>query len=108
MIAIVTSVLAVGLTVVSVLFEQSDTFVLATGFILLLSATVSGVMNLFRSRAVSARIAANKLALQLHEKALEEHTIVSITGHDGKVIEVNQNFCETFGYAVHELSLIHI
>jgi PAS domain S-box-containing protein len=102
-IAIVTSVLAVGLTVVSVLFEQSDTFVLATGFILLLSATVSGVMNLFRSRAVSARIAANKLALQLHEKALEEHTIVSITGHDGKVIEVNQNFCETFGYAVHEM-----
>lgn len=74
-IAIVTSVLAVGLTVVSVLFEQSDTFVLATGFILLLSATVSGVMNLFRSRAVSARIAANKLALQLHEKALEEHTL---------------------------------
>lgn len=102
-IAISTSILAVGLVLVSVLFDQSDTFVLATGFILLLSATASGVMNLVRGRSASARFAANKLALQLHEKALEEHTIVSVAGPDGKVIAVNRNFCETFGYTPEEM-----
>ncbi len=102
-IAITTSIFAVGFSLVSVLFDQSNTFVLATGFILLLAASISGVMNLYRSRTDSARIAANTLALELHAKALEEHTIVSVTDQDGKVIAVNRNFCEAFGYAADEM-----
>lgn len=102
-IAITTSIFAVGFAAVSTLFDQSNTFVLATGFILLLAASISGVMNLYRSRTVSARIAANTLALQLHAKALEEHTIVSVTDKDGKVISVNQNFSDAFGYSSDEM-----
>jgi PAS domain-containing protein len=43
-------------------------------------------------------IAARDLAIHLREKALNEHTIVSIAHPDGRIAAVNQNFVETLGY----------
>jgi PAS domain S-box-containing protein len=43
-------------------------------------------------------IAARDIAIHLREKALNEHTIVSIAHPDGRIAAVNQNFVETLGY----------
>jgi two-component system sensor histidine kinase VicK len=43
-------------------------------------------------------IAARDMAIHLREKALNEHTIVSIAHPDGRIAAVNQNFVETLGY----------
>lgn len=103
MIAIGSSILAVSLLLISRVFEESDSFMLIAAFILLAAATISGIMNLFRGRSIAVQIAANNLAMNLQEQALEKHTIVSVTGHDGRIVAVNNNFTDVFGYSGEEV-----
>jgi two-component system sensor histidine kinase VicK len=43
-------------------------------------------------------IAARDMAIHLREKALNEHTIVSMSHPDGRIAAVNQNFVDILGY----------
>ncbi|WP_299783741.1 PAS domain-containing sensor histidine kinase [uncultured Marivita sp.] len=101
--AIVLTILIVGFMAVTNVAVQKDSLTLTTGFILLFAATASGVMNYFRSKKTALRMAANSLAVELHEKALLEHTIVNVTSSDGKILAVNEKFTETFGYTADEI-----
>ncbi|MBF9059115.1 PAS domain S-box protein [Rhodobacterales bacterium HKCCSP123] len=42
-------------------------------------------------------------AVDLREGALNEHTIVSITDLEGRILKVNQNFVDAFGHAPEEI-----
>jgi PAS domain S-box-containing protein len=47
-------------------------------------------------------------AVDARERALSEHTIVSITDLDGNIIKVNQNFIDAFGYDEEEIVGKHV
>jgi two-component system sensor histidine kinase VicK len=77
------------------------------GFVLLFILTASVValvtvvsLSFAKPNAAAARvIAARDMAIYLREKALNEHTIVSMTHADGRIAAVNQNFVDVLGYA---------
>jgi two-component system sensor histidine kinase VicK len=48
-------------------------------------------------------IAARDMAIHLREKALNEHTIVSMSHPDGRIAAVNQNFVDILGYDPDEI-----
>jgi two-component system sensor histidine kinase VicK len=48
-------------------------------------------------------IAARDMAIHLREKALNEHTIVSMSHPDGRIAAVNQNFVDVLGYDPDEI-----
>ena len=82
---------------------QQDTVTLAGAIILLLSAALGSVVNVMRTNKVADRIAANQISIALHERALDRHTIVSVTDRDGKITAINRNFTNAFGYEAHEV-----
>jgi PAS domain-containing protein len=68
-------------------------FILLAAFVALV--TVVSLSFAKPNAAAKRVIAARDLAIHLREKALNEHTIVSIAHPDGRIAAVNQNFVET-------------
>ena len=66
----------------------------------LLAHQVSQLLNLQRQRAMPA--AENALATTLRS-ALDHHALFSMTDPGGKIIEVNEGFCQLSGYSREEL-----
>jgi two-component system sensor histidine kinase VicK len=98
--------IAFALTVLLIAWAPSFAALGTLGFLLLfvlLAAFVALVtvvsLSFAKPNAAAKRvIAARDLAIHLREKALNEHTIVSIAHPDGRIAAVNGNFVETLGY----------
>ncbi|WP_439523307.1 PAS domain-containing sensor histidine kinase [Marivita sp.] len=82
---------------------EIDQFSLASAAILLATAAIASILNVMRSNRVRNRLEAKSRAITLHERALEEHTIVSLTDRNGNISAINQKFTDTFGYESHEI-----
>ena len=76
-------------------------FVLTSGFVALI--TVVSLSFTKPNAAANRVIAARDLAIHLREKALNEHTIVTMSHPNGRVAAVNQNFVDILGYDVDEI-----
>lgn len=76
-------------------------FILMAAFVALVTVVS---LSLTKPNAAAARvIAARDLAIHLREKALNEHTIVSMSHPDGRIAAVNQNFVDVLGYDPDEI-----
>jgi PAS domain-containing protein len=71
-------------------------FILTAAFVALV--TVVSLSFAKPNAAAKRVIAARDMAIHLREKALNEHTIVSMSHPDGRIAAVNQNFVEILGY----------
>lgn len=84
--------------------NQSDTTAAFVGAsALLLSASLVSICNVVRNYRLSKRLASKSLSMELHEKALSEHTLVMVTDRDGTLTAVNRKFCDTFKYEPNEV-----
>jgi len=76
-------------------------FILTAAFVALVTVVS---LSFARPNAAAKRvIAARDLAIQLRERALNEHTIVTMSHPDGRVAAVNQNFIDILGYSADEI-----
>jgi len=98
-------VLGLSAGVVSLVHSANlgDAWTKTTAMFLLASAAVASVLNIARTRRVAQRIAVNQRSVEVHEKALNQHTIVMATDPRGRINSVNQKFTETFGYQADEI-----
>lgn len=76
-------------------------FILTSAFVALI--TVVSLSFTKPHAAANRVIAARDFAIHLREKALNEHTIVTMSHPNGRVAAVNQNFVDILGYDVDEI-----
>jgi two-component system sensor histidine kinase VicK len=103
--------IAFALTMFLIAWAPNFSSLGALGFVLLFILTAAFValvtvvsLSFAKPNAAAKRvIAARDMAIHLREKALNEHTMVSMSHPDGRIAAVNQNFVDILGYDPDEI-----
>lgn len=81
-------------------------FLMVCAVFISVSVILSAVIlhfNREQAKAAKETLQLRNTAIDMREKALTEHTLVSVTSLDGKLLSVNKNFLEAFGYGEEEV-----